>query len=257
MAQPKSAEEMTEFIKNVVVQQQMLMEKEQRENLLLARQMRIQQQVFKYSRPADKTAMRFLLDAKYDMQDFYSKFSTLLQADGTTLKGEDEFQVYKDFVEYVVTWANMRTRKLDAETDSYHVANTARGGWATEKVFSRNKRSGFAGKSSDKNWWEEDDLSIEEKEKKLKDADREVLFQKKNKPYYGNIKRANGKSSRWDTPNHLQEVPPAAAGSAGSFNAVPARMWYPPRDLSQIICWNCDQPGHRRDACPKPPKKLK
>lgn len=150
--QTMSKQEAEEFIAKVFLQQKLLNDQEQKENVRLARQMKIQQETYKYSRPADKRAMKFILvgnltfhydsesifnccqDLQFDMADMFHQFSTLLQEDGVTRKdvqgSEEAFANYADFM---VTWGNMMHRKLTNEAESYYVANVSKGGWATEK----------------------------------------------------------------------------------------------------------------------------
>ena len=56
-----SQEAAEEFINKVFLQQKLLHEQEQKENLLLARKMKIQQDVFRFKQPADKRAMKFMM----------------------------------------------------------------------------------------------------------------------------------------------------------------------------------------------------
>ena len=59
-----SKQEAEEFIAKAFLQQKLINEQEQKENMRLARQMKIQQETYKYKRPADKRAVRYLLVGK-------------------------------------------------------------------------------------------------------------------------------------------------------------------------------------------------
>ena len=50
-----------DFIQKVFMQQKLILEQEQKENLLMARKLKIQTDVYKFSRPADKRAMKFIM----------------------------------------------------------------------------------------------------------------------------------------------------------------------------------------------------
>jgi len=56
-----SQEAAEEFINKVFLQQKLLHEQEQKENLILARKMKIQQDVYRFKQPADKRAMKFMM----------------------------------------------------------------------------------------------------------------------------------------------------------------------------------------------------
>ena len=165
------------------------------------------------------------------------------------------------------------TRKLTAESESYHIANSAKGGWATEKrelliekiwfvcnswflVYNQTKNSFFKEAGKDKKpWYEIDDLSPEEKEKKMKQAERDNLFNVKNKNFLARkTSFFNNRAPKVD----VSKPPPSfTATSSGdsqyksNFNAVPARFKYPPKDMSQIDCRKCGELGHYGFQCTK------
>ena len=59
--QMMSKQEAEDFIAKAFLQQKLLLEQEQKENMLLARKMKIQQDVYKFKQPADKRAMKFIM----------------------------------------------------------------------------------------------------------------------------------------------------------------------------------------------------
>ena len=89
--------------------------------------------------------------------------------------------VYKSVVEWSFTWFKMVQRKVKKEAESYHVANTAVGGWDTEKIFNEAKHSVFRSEQERAEWYNLPELSVEESEKKLRQADRDYVYSLKRK----------------------------------------------------------------------------
>ena len=59
--QTMSKQEAEEFIHKVFLQQKLILEQEQKENMLMARRLKIQPDVYKFKQPADKRAMKFIM----------------------------------------------------------------------------------------------------------------------------------------------------------------------------------------------------
>ena len=168
-------------------------------------------------------------------------------------------------------------RKLTAESESYHIANVAKGGWTTEKrelliekiwfasnacfiVYNQTKNSFFKEAGKDKKpWYEIDDLTPEEKEKKMKQAERDNLYNVKNKNFLARKNSfLNNRSSKIDVskppPSYTATSSQFGSGDSqypSSFNAVPTRFKYPPKDMSKVDCRKCGEFGHFGYQCTK------
>ena len=70
----------------------------------------------------------------------------------------------------------MVQRKLRKEAESYYVANTAVGGWETEKIYNEARHSIFRSEQERAQWYDLPELSVEEREKKARQADRDFVY---------------------------------------------------------------------------------
>ena len=149
---------------------------------------------------------------------------------------------------------------IQKELESYEIAYRSRYSWLTEKYF--REEDLFDTKEGDA-WYESEELTKDEKVKKLRSAERQAsmaMHQKRQFAKRVDQDQRGWKRSRWG-PDHSA---PSAAGAPhpvdGSFD--PQQLYYPPpfrgsggssgsAGLSGLRCYSCDEYGHLRRDCPK------
>ena len=169
-------EEAERMIDEALLRQRLLLEKEQKERLLLSRRMEMQEELREFNgRPADRRAVQFNKDSQFDMVDFKEQMSKVFQEDGTTIKeGDAGKESIQSFMVSLQSWIKMRRRKYAAELEAYQIAKRARGGWETEKIYNES-RNNFFSSSKDREWWKREEDSPAVKEKRFREAERIVL----------------------------------------------------------------------------------
>ena len=170
------------MVDEALLRQQLIFDVQMKETKQMFRKQKHELVLSRFHRESDKRAMKFMLDLESDMEDFSAQLSKLKLEDGETLKDvEGNEAVYKSVIEWSFTWFKMVHRKVKKEAESYHVANTAVGGWDTEKIFNEAKHSVFRSEQERAEWYNLPELSVEEREKKLRQADRDFVYSLKRK----------------------------------------------------------------------------
>jgi hypothetical protein len=132
------------MIDEALLRQQLIFDVQMKESKQMIRKHKQELELSRFDRESDKRAMKFLLDSKADLQDILAQASKLKQEDGVTLKEvEGNEAIYRSFFQSLLKWYQMRQKKLQKEEESYYVANTALGGWNTERIFNEAKHSIF------------------------------------------------------------------------------------------------------------------
>ena len=167
------------MIDEALLRQQLIFDVQMKESKQMIRKHKQELELSRFDRESDKRAMKFLLDSKSDLQDILAQASKLKLEDGVTLKEvEGNEAIYRSFFQYFLKWYQMRQKKLQKEEESYYVANTALGGWNTERIFNEAKHSIFR---SEEERAEQPELSVDEREKKIRAADRDFVYSLKRK----------------------------------------------------------------------------
>ena len=226
----------------------------------LSRKMLIDQQKLKYKSPADKRAVAFMLDIQFDVEDHHEAFKKLLDAEGNLKDITANKAAVEEFLKLVPTFGNKMHRKISRELEAYNLANSSRFGWATEKYFRQEEVfSNSRGLTDEKKkWFELDDLSQEEKVKKMHRAERQASLSLKHRKQgsskFDGLQRGK-KRTRWgpvsESATSSSGASSSAANSSGGF--VPAQLHHPP--YSGPLCFNCWKPGHLRRNCTNPTVK--
>ena len=170
------------MVDEALLRQQLIFDVQMKEAKQMFRKQKHELVLSRFPRESDKRAMKFMLDLQSDMEDFTAQLSKLKLEDGETLKDvHGNEAVFKSVIEWSFTWFKMVQRKVKKEAESYHVANTAVGGWDTEKIFNEAKHSVFRSEQERAEWYNLPELSVEESEKKLRQADRDYVYSLKRK----------------------------------------------------------------------------
>jgi len=170
------------MVDEALLRQQLIFDVQMKEAKQMFRKQKHELVLSRFPRESDKRAMKFMLDLQSDMEDFTAQLSKLKLEDGETLKDvQGNEAVFKSVIEWSFTWFKMVQRKVKKEAESYHVANTAVGGWDTEKIFNEAKHSVFRSEQERAEWYNLPELSVEESEKKLRQADRDYVYSLKRK----------------------------------------------------------------------------
>ena len=170
------------MIDEALLRQQLIFDVQMKESKQMIRKHKQELELSRFDRESDKRAMKFLLDSKADLQDILAQASKLKQEDGVTLKEvEGNEAIYRSFFQSLLKWYQMRQKKLQKEEESYYVANTALGGWNTERIFNEAKHSIFRSEEERAEWYEQPELSVDEREKKIRAADRDFVYSLKRK----------------------------------------------------------------------------
>ena len=223
----------------------------------LSRKLVIDQQKAKFKNPADKRAIAFLLDVQYDLTDFHDGFKKLLDAEGNLKDVATNAALVEDFLKSVPVYGNKVFRKITREVESYNIANNSRYGWASEKFY-RQEDTFVNNQGLDAapvRWYEQDDISKEDKVKKLHRAECQAALNLKQKKQFSKFEptQRGGKRSRWGPAS--ETVTSASASSAPVANATsgpafaPAQLYHPPAGAGPM-CFNCHKFGHIRSRCP-------
>ena len=80
---------------------------------------------------------------------------------------------FKEFGEFCLRFANMRSRKNQKEVEAYKLANRSQYGWLTEKFY---RQGELFEKDSGESWYETDDLAADKKLSMLRTAEREAKY---------------------------------------------------------------------------------
>ena len=232
----------------------------QKASLDMTRRMLTEQVKGKHKDPASKRAVGCLMDFKFDMEDFQSQYLRLVNPDKSLVDLNTNMEEVQSFLVYCSQFGNMMVRKIQKELESYEIANRSRYSWLTEKYF--REEDLFDTKEGDA-WYESEELTKDEKVKKLRSAERQAsmaMHQKRQFAKRVDQDQRGWKRSRWG-PDH--SAPSAAAAPHpidGSFD--PQQLYYPPpfrgsggssgsAGLSGLRCYSCDEYGHLRRDCPK------
>ena len=219
-------------------------------SLDLTRKMRIEQVKGRFKDPANKRAVGHILELQFDMEDFQSKYMKLVNPDTTLVDVEANRKEVESFMEYCSRFGNMMMRKLSKERESYEIANRSSHSWLTEKFFREEEI--FDTNDEDKAWYESDDLSKEEKLKKLRSAERQAVIALRQKKQFArklDQGQRGRKRPRWgpdlSAPSAAGAPPPPADGRFG-----PQQLFYPPPSRGPQ-CFGCGDFGHIRRDCTK------
>ena len=170
------------MVDEALLRQQLIFDMQMKEAKLMFRKQKQELVLSRFHRESDKRAMKFNLDLQSDMEDLFAQLSKLKLEDGETLKEvEGNEAIYKSFAQFTSKWYQMVKKKLQKEAESYHVANTALGGWETEKIFNEARHSVFRSEQERDEWYDLPELSVEEREKKARRADRDFVYSLKRK----------------------------------------------------------------------------
>ena len=232
-------------------------EAERQNDLELSRKLRIDQEKSKFRQPADKRAVGFIMELQYDMKDFMQSFTKLF-TEGEELKPiANNVEAVEAFVKKCSGFGNKMNRKLSREMEAYNVANTSRYGWAAEKFFRQEDLFSKTGVMQEETkWYEKDEVSPEEKVKKLRNAERQVaLVNKQKKPFSSKFEHRGRKRTRWGLPpaeTSSSSTLASSSASASDFKVVPQQQQYhPPAPVRQPPkCYKCGQFGHIQMYCP-------
>ena len=224
----------------------------------LARKTRIYQEIYKYISPADKRAIKFLFDAKFDSADFEKNVRVLLNEDGR-LDGNVPKEKLVSFFNEALSYVVKSKRKIEREIEAFEIAISCQEGygWATVKhyfedeIFS--KTDEFA-----QPWYEANKLR---KARKLAKAGREK--EKDSSFQYSSAKRPRFSPLGNAYPGY--GFTPATAVSGGvqnqfqqpsmysqaQVNPVPSGAFYPPlgNSLANVRCFRCNTFGHMKHQC--------
>ena len=265
MAQPQgpNAEQFEQMMKAQVAAL-VAMELEKKGGAIdLSRKMLIDQQKLKFKSPADKRAVSFMLDIQFDVEDHYEAFKKLLDDEGNLKDIVGNKAAVEGFLKQVPTFGNKMHRKLSRELEAYNLANSSRFGWATEKFFRQEELFANSRGLADekKKWFEVNDLSEEEKVKKMHRAERQAslnLKQKKQSSSKFDELQRGMKRSRWGPANEAATSSSGASSSSANPNYsggyAPAQLYHPPSNKGPL-CFNCHTFGHMRKNCPHPKKE--
>ena len=232
----------------------------QKASLDMTRRMLTEQVKGKHKDPASKRAVGCLMDFKFDMEDFQSKYIRLVNPDKSLVDLNTNMEEVQSFLVYCSQFGNMMVRKIQKELESYEIANRSRYSWLTEKYF--REEDLFDTKEGDA-WYESEELTKDEKVKKLRSAERQAsmaMHQKRQFAKRVDQDQRGWKRSRWGPDHSASSAAGAPHPIDGSFD--PQQLYYPPpfrgsggssgsAGLSGLRCYSCDEYGHLRRDCPK------
>ena len=238
----------------VILEMEKKQEAERRSELELSRKLRIDQEKSKFRQPADKRAVGFLMEMQFDMKDFLQSFSKLF-TEGEEMKPiATNVEAVEAFVKKCSGFGNKMNRKLARELEAYNVANTSRYGWGAEKFYRQEDLFSKVGVTEDKsNWYEKDEISPEEKVKKLRNAERQVALNNKQKKSSSSSKfeqRGGRKRTRWGLPAESSTSSTPSSSTASAQQLIPQQQLYQPPVRAGPKCFACGQFGHIQLYCP-------
>ena len=114
---------------------------EMKEYIAMSRKASIEIKKREFHREEDRRAVGFICDVNYDLEDFFSKTKELLTNVGDPDNDPEVIDVTEnkekvtDFIKYCVAFGAKTSKKYNREFESYRVANSSRGGWATVDFF--------------------------------------------------------------------------------------------------------------------------
>ena len=208
-----------------------------RSNKLMNNKTKINDEKKKFKNPADKRAIEFLYDAKFDYAPVSEKFTRIFSVEGQLRIGVTAKNIpeVNGLLCDVLELLNMRERKTKNEIEAYNIALKSHGGWLTEKRF-REEGGVFLQEQDDLQWYERAELSHERKMENLRKAEADVRkdltmknFVNKNSYFRrgGNSSNKGGQRrfSRWDKP-YTQNVQgfPSGQYTPGSSNYAPSNF---------------------------------
>ena len=104
-------------------------------------------------------------------KDFRIALSEITE-DDQLLDVNNHREKFRNFGEFCLKFANMRSRKNSREVEAYQVANRSQYGWMTEKFY---RQGELFAKDSDV-WYENDELTADKKLSMLRNAEREAKY---------------------------------------------------------------------------------
>ena len=167
------------------------------------REIEVERATRSYKNAADKKAVAFLADLKIDIRERQEAITDLNK---TRLVGEDgqlgDFawdkaetrQKFTAFIEYMTEESEKGRRKMIEQWDHYAIARDSKFNWKAVEQYKRSKTFEHGGDSVPTHELKE--LTMEEKDEKLKKAEKDSKFKQINVPSGG---KAKGSGSRYSS----------------------------------------------------------
>ena len=164
-------EEVQEMVDKALAEQQRKYAQQFKQSTLFSRNIKVDQMKATFKNPADKRAIGYLVDEEFDWKDFRIALSEITE-DDQLLDVNNHREKFRNFGEFCLKFANMRSRKNSREMEAYQVANRSQYGWMTEKFY---RQGELFAKDSDV-WYENDELTADKKLSMLRNAEREAKY---------------------------------------------------------------------------------
>ena len=223
----------------------------------LSRKLRVDQKKAGFKNAADKRAVGFLYDLKFDVEDFFLNYKKVLNQDEQLLDVAENAEEVKKFLEFAEKFGNMLNRKITKEVEAYQVAKSSRYGWLAEKFFRQSET--FSDFDTDaQKWYEVDEPSADDKVKKLRQAEKQAALELRQKKSLGQeFDHPRGrKRSRWSW-DPAETATSSSSSSAASVSSQDGlqNLYQPPTSRPGLGCHYCGELGHFIRHCPKKPAK--
>ena len=169
------------IVDQALAEQQKKFTEQLKEMNAFQRKLKIEQMKASYKSPADKRAVGYLADEDFDWKDFSEALQAITE-NGELLDVGTHAQEFAKFGEFCFRFATMRSRKNLKESEAYKVANESRYGWMTEKFY---RQGEIFQKETDDVWFENDDLTTEEKLDSFRQAEKCAKLALEKKSEFG------------------------------------------------------------------------
>ena len=235
---------MKAFVDAELAKQRKALMQEMRMSDAFNRSLKIEQTKAMFKNPADKRGIGYLIDEEFDWKDFSKALANVSNGKDEMIDVGTNQEKFKEFVEFCITFGNMRERKNSKEIEAYKVANKSQYGWLTEKFYRQGEL--FEKDVGDK-WYEKEELAADKKLALFRGAEREAKYSQQKKSQSAPKRR---KPSRWDQPRSDSEL----SSSSSFFNS--GQLRFPPskppsnfQSGQQVQCYGCGELGHIRRNC--------
>jgi len=210
-----------------------------------AKDLKINQEMVKYKSPADKKAVKYLMEEQFDLKELHSTLKTITPDDNSQpIITANNCQLVEATIKFVVDHLQMRLRKRSLEEESYRIARESTFGWMTEKRFRQDPIFVEEDLDDDSLWYQKPELSREKKAERLRTAERDVRF------HFTNVKkqqfqqfRPKGLVQQFGQPRQFQQ------------NNFPPQFRHPYARPDTRKCNNCGVIGHISRNCFSKPRQ--